>query len=398
MMLGMLASGEDFCGRETECADLWHYLQKNHIVASGPRRLGKSSILNRIREKALADGIFAAHVDVQGVEGVQGFIAEIAKHFPDSSLSAHASKMSQQAKNWLAQVKKCEIKGPAGIGAAFELQVNNTQEWQAAAQSLQARLSPAPVLIFIDEFSVFLEKLLKQDTQQALALLAWLRAWRVSPGVACRFMFTGSIGLNALLEAHQLSAQVNDCYEYPIGPFKRIEALAMLRKFADDDGWIVTEATLEQLCSQVGWLSPYFLCLLLDETMKAARDRRDENPILQLKELTTDDVLDAYERMLSKRSRFIHWEQRLQRDLQGLDLAFALLLLTSISKKAEGLSLKQLSSRLAKLDANPDSRAARMQLMLAKLQEDGYLSPPDAHSKIYFLSFLLRDYWSRNHV
>ena len=31
------------------------------------------------------------------------------------------------------------------------------------------------------------------------------------------------------------------------------------------------------------------------------------------------------------------------------------------------------------------------------LQEEGYISAPDADSRVKFLSFLLRDYWSRNH-
>lgn len=68
MKLGNIATGDDFYGRETECADLWRYLEKDHVVASGPRRLGKSSILNRMCEQAAERGLLAQHVDVQGVE------------------------------------------------------------------------------------------------------------------------------------------------------------------------------------------------------------------------------------------------------------------------------------------------------------------------------------------
>lgn len=397
MKLGNIATGDDFYGRETECADLWRYLEKDHVVASGPRRLGKSSIVNRMCEQATANGILAGHVDVQGSDSVQSFIDEIGKKFPDARIKSHIATMGQQAKNWLGVVKKVEVKGPGGIGAALELQLTINQPWTHSAQALQSRLRDAPVLIFIDEFSVFLHKLLQQDAKQAEALLAWLRAWRVSPGVACRFIFTGSIGLNALLESYGLSAQVNDCYEYPIGPFKRSTALAMIKKFAEADRWLIIDATIAHLCERVGWLSPYYLCLLLDQTMQAARDRRDENPG-QLKELLATDVDDAWERLLSARSRFIHWEQRLMRDLNGLDLAFATLILTALSKAATGLTQKQLNARLAKLEADPAARAARLQNILAKLQEEGYLSPPDAATRLKFLSFLLRDYWSRNHV
>jgi hypothetical protein len=257
-------------------------------------------------------------------------------------------------------------------------------------------------LIFIDEFSVFLQKLLLHDPKEAEALLAWLRAWRVTPGVACRFLFTGSIGLNALLATYGLSAQFNDCHEYPIGPFKSNAAREMVKTFALRGDCSMGDAAANHLCERVGWLSPYYLCLLLDQTMQAARDRLDETPptppVLSQKDLITADVDNAYERLLCARSRFIHWEERIKRDLAGLDLAFTLFVLTALSKRSDGLTLRQLSARLAKLEPDPDLRAARLQSIAIKLQEDGYVGPPDATGRVAFLSFLLRDYWGRNHV
>jgi hypothetical protein len=220
--------------------------------------------------------------------------------------------------------------------------------------------------------------------------------------VACRFLFTGSIGLNALLEKYGLSAQFNDCFEYPIGPFKPKAARDMVSTFAQREGWFIHPATTDYLCERVGWLSPFYLCLLLDETTKAARDRLDETPPPPQgelsKELNNEDVDNAYERLLSARSRFIHWEQRIHRDLTDPDLAFANLVLTALAKNEAGLTHRQLHARLAKLEPDPDARATRLQTILSKLQEEGYTSPTDASGRVKFLSFLLRDYWGRNHV
>lgn len=402
MKLGAIATGDDFYDRLTECSDLWRYLENDHVVASGPRRLGKSSIVNRLREEAVTKGLLAQHVDVQGVEGAQAFINQVSSHFPDASVKGHLASLSNHAKNWLLAVKKLEIKGPGGIGGGIELQAAASQSWYKSATALQARLTDIPALIFIDEFSVFLQKLLISNQKEAEALLAWLRAWRVTPGVACRFLFTGSIGLNALLEKYGLSAQFNDCYEYPIGPFKPKAAHDMVITFAHRDGCVISVNTVHYLCERVGWLSPFYLCLLLDRTMQAARDRLEEapsqiNPATKT-ELTNEDVDNAYELLLSARSRFIHWEIRIKRDLTGPDLAFANLVLAALSKNPSGLTLRQLNARLAKLEHEPDSRAERLQNILGKLQEEGYLSPPDGTGRVKFLSFLLRDYWSRNHV
>lgn len=402
MRLGSIATGNDFYDRQTECADLWRYLENDHVVASGPRRLGKSSIVNRLREEAVTKGLLAQHVDVQGVESAQAFVDQISSHFPDASVAGYLGALGQQAKHWLSTVKKIEFKGPASIGGGIELQAAASQSWYRSATALQARLTEVPALIFIDEFSVFLQKLLTHDRKEAEALLAWLRAWRVKPGVVCRFLFTGSIGLNALLEKYGLSAQFNDCHEYPIGPFKPSAAREMVKTFAQRSKWLMSDATANHLCERVGWLSPYYLCLLLDQTMQAARDRLDETlppPLVTSQpELIVGDVDNAYERLLSARSRFVHWEQRINRDLAGPDLAFANLLLTALAKNRNGLTQRQLHARLAKLEPDPDPRAARLQAILGKLQEEGYVGPSDEAGRVKFLSFLLRDYWGRNHV
>lgn len=402
MKLGNIATGADFYDRQTECADLWRYLENDHVIASGPRRLGKSSIVNRLREQAIEKGLLAQHVDVQGVESAQAFIDQVSGHFPDASVNGYLGTLGQVAKNWFSVVKKIELKGPGGVGGTIELQASASQTWYRSATALQARLTNVPALIFIDEFSVFLQKLLLRDQKEAEALLAWLRAWRVTPGVVCRFLFTGSIGLNALLATYGLSAQFNDCLEYPIGPFKPSAARKMVKAFAVRGDCLMSDATANHLCERVGWLSPYYLCLLLDQTMQAARDRLDEvpytSPATPQKELIDADVDDAYERLLSARSRFIHWEERIKRDLAGLDLAFTNLVLTALAKNPTGLTQRQLSARLAKLEPDPDLRAARLQSIAVKLQEEGYIGPPDATGRVAFLSFLLRDYWGRNHV
>jgi len=94
----------------------------------------------------------------------------------------------------------------------------------------------------------------------------------------------------------------------------------------------------------------------------------------------------------------VHWEQRLQRDLTPSDFAFATLILSAVAKNPDGLTKAKLQARMAKLEPDPDQRAIRLQNLLQRLQDEGYLSLPDAMGTIRFLSFLLRDYWKRNHV
>jgi len=405
MKLGSPATGDDFFGRTQELKELWCYLEKEHIRFPGVRRLGKTSILQRLEEDAAEHGLMAKWLDVSSIDSAQGMVTLLDQAFPEKSISRFVSDKAQQVRRWLNIVRKVDFKLPeeaGGGGFGFELAESAAPEWQMAANILHSRLRNRPLLILLDEFPVMLEKLVQRNRQEAEQLLAWLRIWRQSHGV-CRFVFTGSIGLQSLLERHGLGETMNDCHSYPLGPYKASEARALWRSFApmyDEIAWRVDDSVIDYALNRVGWLSPYFLCLLLDESIRVARTRRQEFPAEATDEarIEIEDVDDAYENLLAERSRFHHWEKRLKDVLSPDDFSFCVALLTLISRSSDGLSLSQLSSRLAKRDPDPDRRAQRLQDLLVRLTDEGYTSTPDSNSRIQFLSFPLRDWWSRNHV
>jgi len=393
--LGNKADGEDFFDRVNEREDLWRYLEGNHIVLSGPRRLGKTSLLQRLAEEATEKGLLARLIDVEGIDTVEGFVDELDRAFPDATVSGYLKSAGAKVSNLLGRIKKVEAKLPGGVGGGLELQALPDTPWRVTALNLQKRMSDAPLLVLIDEFSVYLEKLLARDPADAERLLGWLRAWRQQSGLACRFLFSGSIGLNALLARHRLNTRFNDCHDFRLKPFKSAAALAMLTTEAQREGWTPADDSLEHLCRRIGWLSPFYLNLLLVTTIEAARDRLEETGGGE-RTILPSDVDDAYDRLLATRSRFIHWHQRLERDLGEPKLGFTMAILAAVAKAEEGLTRRQLLARLQRLETDPDICAERLDDAMLLLEEDGYL---DAGSeRIRFLSFLLRDYWKRNHA
>ena len=393
--VGNKADGEDFFDRETEREAIWRYLESNHILLSGPRRLGKTSLLQRLAEEATAKGLLSRLIDVEGVDTVDGFITEVERAFPDDTIGGYLKAAGSQVGEWLGRFRKLDVKLPGGFGGGLELQALPNTLWREAALRLQERLARVPALILIDEFSVFLEKLLARDVAEAERLLSWLRAWRQQSGLTCRFVFSGSIGLNALLARHQLNTRVNDCYDFRLGPFKVGAAQAMLAEEVRREDWLADAGVLEYLCSRIGWLSPFYLNLLLVATIEAAGDRLLETGQSE-RTLLSADVDDAYDRQLAGRSRFLHWHKRLERDLQEPQLGFTLAILSAVAKSADGLTRRQLQARLQRLEADPDKCADRLSDALLLLGEDGYLDADG--ERIRFLSFLLRDYWKRNHA
>jgi hypothetical protein len=250
------------------------------------------------------------------------------------------------------------------------------------------------VLICLDEFSVFLDTILKRNREEGEQLVGWLRTWRQQE-TACRFIFSGSIGINSLLIRNRLVTAFNDCYEFPLGPFSRPAALSMLKEEARRENLDVSNEVLEYLCEKIGWLSPFFLNQLFYGAQNAARERIDEQRLTDANNIQHNDVDLAYQRLIAHNSRFFHWYQRLERDLAEPELGMTKAILSFVARAKEGLSKKQLNVRLSRLEANPEVRRERMNLMLDFLHENGYLTREEP---IRFLSFLLRDYWKQNHA
>jgi len=169
----------------------------------------------------------------------------------------------------------------------------------------------------------------------------------------------------------------------------------MLAEEARREKWQAEEGYFEYLCERTGWLSPFYLNLLLATSMEAGRDRLLETGCGE-RILVRSDIDDAYDRLLAGRSRFRHWYQRLTRDLPEPQLGFTLAILGAISKAEKGLTRKQLQARLQRLEPDPDKCSERLNDALLLLGEDGYLDVDG--ERLCFFSFLLRDYWRRNHV
>ena len=401
MKLGNVATGDDFWGRETELAEIWRYLKKEHLTFPGVRRLGKSSLLQRLAEQSAQHGVLAKVLDLSTLHTASDFVKLLDVSFPPTGVSSFVRKNGRAVKTWLANLASVKVSLPivlGGGGVEFKFQDKTTASWLQAANTLQQRLQNQPLLILLDEFPIMLQHLLKTNVQEAEQVLLWLRTWRQDRDSKCRFVFTGSIGLQNLLERHGMVVHMNDCRQYDLGPFTRKESIELWQTFAPQqiDHLKTPPSVIEAALQRIGWLAPYYVCLMLDASCQAAQVRIEETGADS--ELTQADIDAGYETLLSQRSRFSHWEQRLKDTLPKTKFTLAQAVLTMVSKRKEGLSLIQLKNRLMKQTNDASNRAQQIQDTLAYLTDEGYTTPPDAQGRVQFRSFLLRDWWSRNHV
>jgi AAA+ ATPase superfamily predicted ATPase len=396
--LGQIASGKDFFDRKAERQTLWKTLSEgNHAVIFAPRRIGKSSLVKKMVEETADPGDCAQLcagqlIDLGGCSSVPEVLATIAHAFPEPWLEDLARKVPWLAgtiNRLVAWVPTVSLNIPSIADRR-----SDEERWYQDALALQERLSCLPILIGLDEFSVFLERLLEKNRAEGEKFLGWLRAWR-QEAPKCRFIFSGSVGIRSLLARYKLSDAFDDCAEFELPPFTRKMALEMLGQLSSREGNLKpTENVLAYLCDRTGWLSPFFLNLFFNEAQRAAQERINETmPESQL--LQHCDLDLAYQRLVSKNGRFLHWYERLEKYLQKPDLGMAKAILRSVARAEDGVTRRQLLNRLAKLESDREIRRERMNEILIYLHENGYLNREEP---VRFLSFLLRDYWKTNHA
>jgi predicted AAA+ superfamily ATPase len=112
MKLGTPATGADFFGRDQEMKDLWRYLESDHIRFPGVRRLGKTSILQRLADDAAEHGLFAKWLDISNIDAAQNFVMLLDQVFPENGIKRFLDDRAQQVGRWFKRIQKIEVKLP----------------------------------------------------------------------------------------------------------------------------------------------------------------------------------------------------------------------------------------------------------------------------------------------
>lgn len=96
---GRWVSGDDFFDREGELRVLEsHVRDRNHLLLTGQRRMGKTSIARELGRRLEGEGWVCLFADVEGSTCPEDAVATIAKEtYPTRSI---ASRLGSGAKEW----------------------------------------------------------------------------------------------------------------------------------------------------------------------------------------------------------------------------------------------------------------------------------------------------------
>ena len=376
--MGRLAEGEAFFDRKKIMERAWDLLRTSNLLLLAPRRVGKSSLLNRMREQGSAEGFNTLYLSVPDAENELDFIKRLVRAFRDADWARGG---------WVASFMS---KLPADLEVVLktgllELKASNF-DWRRPAEELETLLKGADsnTLLLIDELPLLVGSIVRQDASgySAERFLQWLK--RLREQYRPRWFFAGSIGLDSVARKLRLSGTIHDLQPIELGEFSMEIARDYLLRRGHFHGWELTPETIEAILRAVEWPIPFHLNLVLEE-LRTLVGEGNGAASPELVEMALGRL------MVNGRTHFYHWDERLGKMLDSRFQQYSEMILSLACHQLEGVKVETIELRLSREVSDDGERKEMLHQLLDLLISDGYLVRHQ--DGVRFRSALLRRYW-----
>ena len=374
---------KDVIGRDNEIDRYWRVLQRQGLVLSAERRIGKTHILLKMREECQS-GYSPFYQDLEAVHSIADLIRSIHETARQSS-STRPNVKSRIAK-WSALLPN-KIAGVELPTADASWQVLLTEAFDHLINIADDDMC---VLMLWDEFPLMLHNLQRKAGQDApIQLLDHLRALRLARADRLRFLFTGSLGLHLVLrslrEAGNANDPVNDMLSLTVPPMAHSDtrklAEALLRETRAAPAHIPRLAS--EIAEQVGGF-PYYVHHVVDQLDQLRRQPGLEDVSAAIDHLVYDPHDPAnLSYYLNRLSSYYTQDQR----------ALALLVLDTLAREQSSRPVPELLNLCRHRD--PSLADEQLREILTILSEDHYIArTPGAAGAAYDFRWpLVKKWW-----
>lgn len=382
IVVGNPVEGSDFFGREPEQRQIWRKLQSSNLLMLAPRRIGKTSLLKRLRDNPENPQTKVLFCSFAGCQDEMACVTTLMKSV-NAGLEFH-----KQLINALKKVKGFKI---AGVG--IDLDTVDNSRWTDIGESLTEALSKSHqeqrLVICVDELPIFVLRLLKQDDglDKVRFFLNWFRDLRQTHSHNIKWILAGSIGLDTVTKRLNIGDTINDLVPYPLGAFDHTTAQSLLLTLAPAYDIQLSTEICNYIIEKIGWSIPYYLQVMLDTLLDIKTDT--SQPV------TTADIDQTFAALLDPayKAYFDYWRQRLTEELGKPDDEYATHLLNHICRDPNGVSRSTLSQVLTEKVGSIGQSDERLMYLLDVLENDGYII--ENNQRYQFRLAWLREYWKK---
>ncbi len=386
-VLGSPARKSNFFYREKEISNILYALEKGeNIQIAAPRRVGKTSILYYfIDNPEKFKGFKFIAIDVESSTSVNSYYKKILEELLKSDVLKTESKWFQNIKNIADSIKSIKV-----LGANIELNRSDGNDYFHDVKTFleNIHLENEKIVFLIDEFTIALDNIYEtqgiEETKRFLNTNRELRMHhRINENV--KFILTGSIGLNGLVERLELPTTINDLSVVSVNPLSKKKGVEFAKLILDVEDLKYTDENIDYLLGKISWLIPYFIKLTIDECRQIALEED--------KKYISNAMIDqAFEQAIDfKHNNFYnHYLTRLKSSFKGNELKFLIEVLSETAAKQE-ISDNRTQDLAAKYGVEDIRRN-----LLRTLTFDGYLAHNKTDNTYYFVSPLLKMWWYEN--
>lgn len=375
----------DCFDRDQEAEKLWHHFKKGrNVLMLAPRRMGKTVLLERLKEEGERHGFRAIVLDVEGYRHEKDFFQQMCASIQEELGSGQAilGALTERLRRVVQGADNTQ-----GDWRNLLLQM----DWRLFADHLVAQLekdTDSMTWVFlVDEITIFTKALLdSQGVNVASDFLYKLRQL-CREHRKVRWLFTGSIGLDTIARRHGFEGSLVDLEIFSLEPFSLETAQGFLQHIAKRNQVTLTEEAISILCERLGWLSPYYL----EKIGEAACERASPT-----KKVDGEAARQAADSLLglAQRTYWSTWREHLDKNYPEPERTRLFTILAEASRSSDGVSIDTLLVTLNRAGSDPLTESD-LRDYLDTLQADGYLTTDPERSRFRFQMTLLRDWWLR---
>ena len=393
--LGPWVTGDAFFNRTEELEQLSELVRDgNHVLLTGQRRMGKTSLARMLGEQLRQQGWTCLFTDIEGADSEEDVVARIAETLYRSQ-PLRRRLVESPGRRLRKMLGKVEEIGALEFRIKFRADLTQGT-WQGPGNELITLCArhDSPVLLVIDELPIFLIRLLGQGKDRGAhrvdIFLSWLReVFQTLEDRSPVLLVSGSIGLVPLVQRLRLPDRINYLYDYRLGPWSRADSEECFRRLADHYHIDLDKGVASAVYDQLGIGIPQHIQCFFARLRLSPGVRRTRR-------IGTDDVDRVYQtEMLGPvgQTDLLYYDTRLQDALgDGIDHELACRILGEAA--TQGMLSPAARAALERAYAGTLERAnERITMIIEILVHDGYL---ELHGDAYrFCSRWLKDWWAR---
>lgn len=381
--VGQVVRGDDFWDRKVELETIWDAIDfGSHILLVAPRRVGKTSIMHKIKDEP-KEGYIVIYIDTESADNESEFWHKLFNAMMEEDF---VNKLKSKSKVLYEKITNLRIKKISATGVEFG--DGEILDYAVAFETLVKDLDKdKKLIIMIDEFAQTVENIIKyEDVKHANSLLKAHRTLRQNPKVSDKvsFIYAGSIGLESVVSKINSIKIINDLNSIKVLPLPKSEAYKFTVQLCLGVKIKLEEDVINYLLEKIEWLILFYIQLLVQELKILSREDSEI-------QLDNDSIDTAINKALEHRSYFESWQTKLKESFSKEEYLFVKEILNIISED-NIIESSQIINIATKYSLDEDEAKD----MIRTLIYDGYINNNE-NAKIYrYNSPILRQWWNKN--